>query len=86
MGEKKTSITTINNTKPQKMKHYIQIGVHLNEKLGIKSITIEENTTELECNSELLKKICIGVLKSIDLNHEDVQIQDLFNKVGVKKS
>lgn len=45
------------------MKHYIQLGIHLNENLGITSVMIEENTTDLSHDSELVKKAAITILK-----------------------
>lgn len=65
--------------------HYIQFGIHLNDKLGIQSATIDANTTDLPSNSELIKKVAIGLLKSLHLNKEDVMLQDLLNELDIKR-
>jgi len=67
-------------------KHFIQIGVHLNEDLGITSATIDHNTTKLESNSELLRLISIALLKSIYLNKEDLQFQELLSELNITKA
>lgn len=48
--------------------HYIQIGLHLNEGLAIKSVTIDHNTTDLPSDSELIKRVALTLLKSLKLN------------------
>lgn len=63
--------------------HYIQFGVHLNENLGIKAVTIDHNTTRLPSDSQLLKRVAFTLLKSIELNKEDVMLQDLLNDLNI---
>lgn len=65
--------------------HYIQFGVHLNERLGIKAITIDHNTTDLPSDSELIKRVAFTLLKSIHLNKEDVMLQDLLNELDISR-
>lgn len=66
--------------------HIIQIGVHLNERLGIKSVTFDINTTELPSNSETLKRVALTILEAIALNKEMVMTQDLLNELNIKVS
>lgn len=65
--------------------HYIQLGVHLNEGLGITSVTIDHNTTDLPSDSELIKKVAFTLLKAINLNKEDVMLQDLLNEMDITR-
>lgn len=65
--------------------HYIQFGVHLNERLGIKAVTIDHNTTDLPSDSELIKRVAFTLLKSIHLNKEDVMLQDLLNELDISR-
>lgn len=65
--------------------HYIQFGVHLNERLGIKAVTIDHNTTDLPSDSELIKRVAFTLLKSIQLNKEDVMLQDLLNELDISR-
>lgn len=87
--------TKLNNTtEPQhdaklpvgsSVSHYIQFGVHLNERLGIKAVTIDHNTTDLPSDSELIKRVAFTLLKSIHLNKEDVMLQDLLNELDISR-
>lgn len=65
--------------------HYIQFGIHLNERLGIKSVTIDHNTTDLPSDSQLIKIVAITLLKAIHLNKEDIMLQDLFNELDINR-
>ncbi|GEM_PF-5796666 len=65
-------------------KHYIQLGIHLNEELGLKSVTIDHNTTGLPNDSELLKRVAMTILKAIVLNKESVAVQDLLNELDIR--
>lgn len=76
------------DTKPlvgSSVSHYIQFGVHLNERLGIKAVTIDHNTTDLPSDSELIKRVAFTLLKSIQLNKEDVMLQDLLNELDISR-
>jgi len=68
------------------MKHYIQLGVHLNEGLVIKAVTIDENTTDIPSDSKLIKRVAFNLLKSIQLNKEDLMLQDLLNELDINLS
>lgn len=65
--------------------HYIQIGIHLDDQLGIKKATIDENTTHLPSNSELIYRVAITLIRSLHLNKHDVMIQDLLNELDIAK-
>lgn len=65
--------------------HYIQFGVHLNERLGITSVTIDHNTTDLPNDSELIKRVAFTLLKAIQLNKGDIMLQDLLNEIGISR-
>ena len=65
--------------------HYIQFGIHLNERLGITSATIDHNTTDLPSDSELIKRVAFTLLKSLQLNKEDVMLQDLLNELDITR-
>lgn len=66
------------------MDHYIEFGVNLNNELGIKSLLINQNTTELPNNSELIKLVAIGLLKAVELNEDSLAVQDLMSELGIK--
>lgn len=63
---------------------YIQLGLHLTEDLGLKSVTIDQNTTELESDSVLLKNVAVCILKAISLNSKDISLQDLLNRNDIR--
>lgn len=63
--------------------HYIQLGIHLNKDLKIKSVTIDHNTTDLPTNVDLVKKIAFTLLKSIELNKEDLQLKELLKELQI---
>lgn len=46
--------------------HYIQLGVYLNDKREIEVVSIDDNTTDLPSDSELIKIVSFSLLKSID--------------------
>jgi hypothetical protein len=73
----------IMSDKENKITNYIQIGIFLNEYLGIKKVSIDYNDTGHPSNSELLKAVSVGLLKSIAMNNEDVQVQDLLNEINM---
>ncbi len=68
------------------MGHYIQLGISLTDELGIKSIAISYNSTELENDSKLIEKLAFTILKSLKLNKESVAVQDLLNELGIERS
>lgn len=68
----------------EEMDHYIEFGVNLNNELGIKSLIINQNTTELPNNSELIKLVAIGLLKAVKLNEDSLAVQDLMSELGIK--
>jgi hypothetical protein len=69
------------------MKH-IQLSLHLTEeeKLGIKSVTINFNDTGLPSDSKLIELIALGLLKSIHMNKDSLELQDLLRECGIVKS
>jgi hypothetical protein len=69
--------------KENKITNYIQIGIFLNEYFGIKKVSIDYNDTGHPSNSELIKAVAAGLLKSIAMNNEDVQVQDLLNEINM---
>jgi hypothetical protein len=68
------------------MGHVIQVQYVLNEDLGLKSVSIDINTTDLNSDSELIKKLAITVLKALSMNKEDVMVQDLLNDLGIERT
>jgi len=63
---------------------YINIGFSFTDDLALKHITINHNDTELDSDSELVKKVIMTALKSFHLNKDDVSFQDLLNKNDIK--
>ena len=63
--------------------YYIQLGVHLTGSLGMKSVTIDCNTTSLPSDSELIKKVAFTMLRALQLNKEDLALQDLLNELDI---
>lgn len=64
---------------------YIEIGIVLNDELGVKSAIIHQNDTELPSNSELIKKVCITLLKSLSLNKQDLELQDMLIELNINQ-
>ena len=67
------------------MSYYIQLGISLNDALGIKEVAILWNDTELKSDSELIKTIAFTIIKALKLNEEDVMIQDMLNDLDISK-
>jgi hypothetical protein len=65
------------------MKH-ITLTLKLTDNLGIKSIIIDDNETELPSDSNLIKICAIAMLESIAINKEDLQVQDILNDLDIK--
>lgn len=65
--------------------HIIQLTFRLTETLGMKSVTVDLNTTDLPSDSELIKKLAFTILKSLSLNKEDIAVQNLLNELGIPK-
>jgi hypothetical protein len=65
---------------------YIQLGLHLTDDLGIKSVTIDHNETDLPSDSKLITLIAFALLKSIHLNKSDLELQDMLNELGIVKA
>ena len=65
---------------------YINLGITLTDELGIKSVVIYANDTELESDSGLIKLLAYALLKSMVLNKDDLELQDLLSKYGISKS
>ena len=62
---------------------YIQLGIHLTEELGLKSVTIDHNETDLPSDSNLINLVAFALLRSINLNKESVDLQDVLNELGI---
>ena len=65
--------------------YYIQIGLHLNEDLGLEAATFEHNTTHLQSDSDLLKLIGIALLKAVSINKDDLVVQDLLDELDIER-
>lgn len=65
------------------MKHLI-ISFEFNEELGLQSLEFIENETNLPNDSKLLKRLAICILKSVELNPEDMSTHDLLVELGIK--
>jgi hypothetical protein len=65
---------------------YIQLGIFLNDRLGITSVRIDHNDTGLNDDSNLIETVALTLLKSLSLNKESVQVQDLLNELGIERS
>jgi hypothetical protein len=63
---------------------YIELGFDLTDELGIKSVLINHNDTELKNDSELLRSISIAILKALESNKESLTVQDLLNELGIE--
>lgn len=66
------------------MSKYIQLGIHLNDELGIKAVTFDNNDTGLANDSELLKNVAFAIMKAVAINKESVKVQDLLNELDIK--
>lgn len=64
---------------------YIDLVICMNDDLGIQSCVIDQNDTGLPSDSNLIKKVCITLLRSLSLNKEYVEIQDLLNELNITK-
>ena len=64
--------------------HYIQLGLHLNEKLGLKSVSIDFNSTDLNNDSKLLEILAFTILRGLKINKDSVLVQDLLNELNIE--
>ena len=63
----------------------IQITLNLTDELAIKSIFIDENDTGLPNDTTLLENVAIGLIKVINKNRKDLQIQDLLYEANINR-
>jgi hypothetical protein len=64
----------------------IQLTFNLSEDLAMKSIVYSYNDTDLPSNSETLGNIAIAMLRSLNLNKDDLIVQDLLIELDIKRS
>ena len=64
----------------------VWLAINLDKELKIKTVSINHNDTGMDNNSQLIKDLCFTLLKSMTLNKDDIQVQDLLNELGIKKS
>ena len=64
--------------------HHIQLGLHLNEKLGLKSVSIDFNSTDLNNDSKLLEILAFTILRGLKINKDSVLVQDLLNELNIE--
>lgn len=65
---------------------YIQLGINLTDDLGIRSVVVGINTTDLPSDSHLIEIVAFTLLKSLSLNKDSVMVQDLLNELGIERS
>jgi len=65
------------------MKH-ISITLNMTDDLGIQSVTIDYNDTNLPDNGELLELISKALLKGLAMNNDKIVVQDLLNELNLK--
>jgi len=63
----------------------IHIAIGLTDDLGITSVTFLHNDTHLPSDSKLIGLIGMALLKSIHLNKEDCELQDMLGELGIVK-
>lgn len=64
---------------------YINIGITLTDELVLKSVVIYANDTGLESDTNLIRLLSFALLKSLHLNKEDLELQELLRKYGISK-
>ena len=68
------------------MNYQIQIALHLNENLGLKSATFMHNDTPLTSNSMLLEEIAWTIIKACHLNKDNLKVDDMLSELNIIKS
>jgi hypothetical protein len=61
----------------------IQLTFNLTDKLGLRSVEFDYNSTHLPNDSELITKVCFAAIKAVRLNKDDMQLQDLLNELNI---
>lgn len=56
----------------------------LTDDLGIKSVSISFNGTELPSDSKLIGQLAMATLKALKINKDSVIVQDLLNELDIK--
>jgi len=64
----------------------IQLSLSITEDLTLKGVTISYNDTGLESNSELIKILGAAIVRAIDLNSDECEIQDMLNNNNIKNT
>lgn len=62
---------------------YLELGIELSDELALKSIIFHCNETGIEGSARLLRLLAIALLKSIEMNKEDIELQDILFKNGI---
>lgn len=66
------------------MKNII-IHLEVTDSLGLKSVTITKNETEIPSTSRFLKSIAKAILKALKEDKADIAVQDLLNELGIRR-
>jgi hypothetical protein len=62
----------------------VKLTFELNDELCLKSVVIDWNETGLKNDSKLIRGIAIAIIKSIASDPTGVELQDLYNELGIK--
>ena len=65
---------------------YIELGINLTDDLGIASVIINQNDTNLPSDSNLINRVAFTLLKSMHLNKENIDLQDFLNELDITLS
>ena len=64
---------------------YIQLGINLNDQLGIKSVIVEHNDTGFADDSKLIEMVATALLKGLRMNKDSIQVQELLKELGIER-
>jgi hypothetical protein len=62
----------------------LQIHFEFTEELVLKKVVFLHNETGIEESPVLMRQLAICLLKRISLNKEDIELQDILFKAGIK--
>lgn len=64
----------------------VTLSIDISKEMTIKAVTIEYNDTGMKDDSELITRLAYTLLKSVDANKDELQLQDLLQDLDISKS
>jgi len=65
---------------------YIDLQIKLTDDLGVQSVSIMRNDTDIVSDSKLLELVAFTILKGLRLNKDSILVQDLLIELDIQRA